>query len=162
MNKTTTLALALAATLLAGTAAAASKGEVLVLLSSESQLPLKDGKQYATGYYLNEFGVPADQLLKAGYTLVLVTPNGNAPSVDKRSIDPKYFGDDEAQMKRIQSLVEGLPGINDSLSLKEVLDGDLDRDLAGCHLVGHAVERVRAHGDQVAGDALAHRDPVPG
>lgn len=68
------LATAVAATLLAAGTQAAPKGEVLVLLSSEHQLPLQDGKRYATGYYLNEFGVPADQLLKAGYKLVLVTP----------------------------------------------------------------------------------------
>lgn len=155
MNKTTTLALTLAATMLAGTAAATSKGEVLVLLSSENQLPLKDGKQYTTGFYLNEFGVPADQLLKAGYTLVLVTPKGNAPSVDKSSIDPKYFGADEAQMKRIQGVVEGLPGIKDSLSLKEVLDGDLDRYAGLLIPGGHAPLIDLANNPQV-GALLRH------
>lgn len=64
MTKMSRLALAVASTLLATGAHAAAKGEVLVLLSSEHQLPLQDGKRYATGYYLNEFGVPADQLLK--------------------------------------------------------------------------------------------------
>ena len=74
MNKLNTLALAMTGALLASTGNAAPKGEVVVLLSSEHRLPLQDGKQYPTGYYLNEFGVPADQLLKAGYKLVLVTP----------------------------------------------------------------------------------------
>ena len=49
----------LGAALLVSQAAAASKGKVLVLLSSETQLELADGSQYPTGYYLNEFGVPA-------------------------------------------------------------------------------------------------------
>ncbi|HGY9626348.1 type 1 glutamine amidotransferase domain-containing protein [Pseudomonas juntendi] len=138
MNKTTTVALAIAGALLAGNATAASKGEVLVLLSSENQLPLKDGKHYPTGYYLNEFGVPADQLLKAGYTLVLVTPKGNAPSVDERSIDPQYFGGEVAEMQRIHQLVQGLPGIDDTLSVKEVLDGDLDRYVGLFIPGGHA------------------------
>ena len=124
MNKISTLALTVAGALLAGQATAASKGEVLVLLSSEHQLQLKDGKPYSTGYYLNEFGVPADQLLKAGYTLVLVTPKGNAPSVDERSVDPQYFGGDAAEMQRIHKVVQNLPGIDDTLSVKEVLAGD--------------------------------------
>lgn len=155
MRTLSTLALALATTLLAGTVPAASKGEVLVLLSSEQQLPLKDGKQYPTGFYLNEFGVPADQLLKAGYTLVLVTPKGNKPSVDQRSIDPMYFAGDAAEMRRIQTLVEDLPGINDSVSLKEVLEGDLDRYAGLLIPGGHAPLIDLANNPQV-GALLRH------
>ncbi|XQE68185.1 type 1 glutamine amidotransferase domain-containing protein [Pseudomonas sp. P3C3] len=122
------LALAVLASLAATAAVAAEpKGQVLVLLSSENRLALKDGQHYATGYYLNEFGVPADRLLKAGYELVLVTPRGNAPSVDQKSVDPQYFGGDAAEMQRIQQVVAGLPGIDDSLSLDEVLAGDLEQ-----------------------------------
>lgn len=122
------LALAVLAGLAATAAVAAEpNGQVLVLLSSENRLALKDGQHYATGYYLNEFGVPADRLLKAGYELVLVTPRGNAPSVDQKSVDPQYFGGDAAEMQRIQQVVAGLPGIDDSLSLDEVLAGDLEQ-----------------------------------
>ncbi|MDF9756406.1 putative intracellular protease/amidase [Pseudomonas sp. TE6288] len=138
MNMIAPVALALAGTLLAGQAAAAVKGEVLVLLSSENQLQLKDGKPYPTGYYLNEFGVPADQLLKAGYKLVLVTPKGNAPSVDERSIDPMYFGGDAREMQRIRQVVDSLPDIDDTLSVKEVLAGDMGRYVGIFIPGGHA------------------------
>jgi len=43
----------------------ANKGEVLVLLSSENIMQLADGKTAPTGYYLNEFGVPAKALAGA-------------------------------------------------------------------------------------------------
>ncbi|BAU73524.1 type 1 glutamine amidotransferase domain-containing protein [Metapseudomonas furukawaii] len=155
MSKTTTLALALAGSLFAGAATAAPKGEVLVLLSSENQLALADGKHYPTGYYLNEFGVPADHLLKAGYRLVLVTPRGNAPSVDLRSIDPQYFGGDEAEMKRIQQLVAGLPGIDDTLALKEVLAGDLDR-YAGLLIPGGHAPLIDLAKNPEVGQLLRH------
>lgn len=155
MSKTTTLALALAGSLFAGAATAAPKGEVLVLLSSENQLALADGKHYPTGYYLNEFGVPADHLLKAGYRLVLVTPRGNAPSVDLRSIDPQYFGGDEAEMKRIQQLVAGLPGIDDTLALKEVLAGDLDR-YAGLLIPGGHAPLIDLANNPEVGQLLRH------
>jgi len=138
MNMIAPVALALVGTLLAGQAAAAVKGEVLVLLSSENQLQLKDGKPYPTGYYLNEFGVPADQLLKAGYKLVLVTPKGNAPSVDERSIDPMYFGGDAREMQRIRQVVDSLPDIDDTLSVKEVLAGDMGRYVGIFIPGGHA------------------------
>ena len=40
----------------------------------------------------------AESLCGAGYELVLVTPRGNAPSVDQKSVDPQYFGGDAAEM----------------------------------------------------------------
>lgn len=86
---------------ISATSHAAPKGEVLVLLSSETELPLQDGKTLPTGYYLNEFGVPADALLRAGYQLTVATPKGNQPKADPRSIcgfhdtwtpSPRSFG----------------------------------------------------------------------
>ncbi|MDF0732081.1 type 1 glutamine amidotransferase domain-containing protein [Pseudomonas entomophila] len=155
MNKTTPVALALAGALLSTGAIAAPKGEVLVLLSSENQLPLQAGKQYATGYYLNEFGVPADQLLKAGYKLVLVTPKGNAPTVDQRSVDPQYFGGDADEMQRIQKVVQGLPDIHDTLSVKEVLAGDLDR-YAGLFIPGGHAPLIDLANNPDVGALLRH------
>ncbi|AIN58060.1 type 1 glutamine amidotransferase domain-containing protein [Pseudomonas soli] len=155
MNMIAPVALALAGTLLAGQAAAAAKGEVLVLLSSENQLQLKDGKPYPTGYYLNEFGVPADQLLKAGYKLVLVTPKGNAPSVDKRSIDPMYFGGDAREMQRIRQVVDSLPDIDDTLSVKEVLAGDMGR-YAGIFIPGGHAPLIDLANNPDVGALLRH------
>lgn len=155
MTKTTRLAMAVAGALLSASATAAPKGEVLVLLSSENRLPLNDGKQYATGYYLNEFGVPADHLLKAGYKLVLVTPKGNAPSVDERSVDPQYFAGDATEMKRIQKLVASLPGIDDTLSLKEVLAGDLDH-YAGLLIPGGHAPLIDLANNPEVGALLRH------
>ncbi|MDR0279958.1 MAG: type 1 glutamine amidotransferase domain-containing protein [Paucimonas sp.] len=155
MTKTTRLAMAVAGALLSASATAAPKGEVLVLLSSENRLPLNDGKQYATGYYLNEFGVPADHLLKAGYKLVLVTPKGNAPSVDERSVDPQYFAGDATEMKRIQKLVASLPGIDDTLSLEEVLAGDLDH-YAGLLIPGGHAPLIDLANNPEVGALLRH------
>nr|WP_225778010.1 type 1 glutamine amidotransferase domain-containing protein [Pseudomonas sp. Marseille-Q3773] len=149
------LALAVAASLLATGTQAAPKGEVLVLLSSERQLPLQDGQRYPTGYYLNEFGVPADQLLKAGYKLVLVTPKGNAPSVDPRSIDPSYFGGDAAEMKRIEKVVQSLPDIGDTLSLSEVLAGDPGR-YAGLFIPGGHAPLIDLANNPEVGALLRH------
>lgn len=115
--------------------AAQSKGRILVLLSSENTLALQDGKTYSTGYYLNEFGVPTDRFLKAGYEIVLVTPKGNAPSVDQSSIDPSYFGGNADEMKRIQGVVAALPDISHPLALDKVLAGKLDQ-YAGIFIPG--------------------------
>jgi hypothetical protein len=59
-----------------------SKGKVLVVMSSASALDLKEGKTYATGYYLNEFVVPYRKLVEAGYEPVIANPNGDRPVMD--------------------------------------------------------------------------------
>ena len=58
----------------------ATKGKVLVLVSSGRGLPLKDGKVYTgAGYYLNELTVPVRALMKEGYEITFATPKGNTP-----------------------------------------------------------------------------------
>lgn len=104
-----------------------AKGDVLVLLSSEDRMQLTKGKTEPTGYYLNEFGVPAKALVDAGYTLVLATPKGNAPAVDSKSVIPQYFGGDSAYMEQIQRFVASIDGIDDTLSLSEVIDAGLNK-----------------------------------
>ena len=73
-------------------------------------MQLTEGKTEPTGYYLNEFGVPAKALVDAGYTLVLATPKGNAPAVDSKSVIPQYFGGDSAYMEQIQRFVASIDG----------------------------------------------------
>ncbi|WP_370215338.1 type 1 glutamine amidotransferase domain-containing protein [Idiomarina sp.] len=145
----------LGAALLVSQAAAASKGKVLVLLSSETQLELADGSQYPTGYYLNEFGVPADALQQAGYELVLVTPKGNAPRVDQRSVDTQYFGGDEQEMQRIQKVIANLDGINDTHKLADVLKGDLSQ-FDGLFIPGGHAPLIDLVGNPEVGELLTY------
>ncbi|ALV05174.1 type 1 glutamine amidotransferase domain-containing protein [Roseateles depolymerans] len=149
-------------------AAAAPKGEVLVVLSSETALPLRDGKTFPSGYYLNEFGVPADALQRAGYRLTVVTPRGNRPQADQRSVDPQYFRGDAQEMKRIAGVVDQLTQPNQVHSLPEVIKGGLDRyaavfipgghapmiDLANNPLVGQVLRHFHAQGKPTA--AICH------
>jgi putative intracellular protease/amidase len=116
-----------------GAWAASSKGKVLVVLSSQTELPLKSGKLHTTGFYMNEFGVPADALLKAGYTLVIATPKGNVPKADPGSLDTRYFGGDAQEMKRIEGVVAKL--VRHPVSLDKVLAGDMTQ-YAGVFIPG--------------------------
>ncbi|RYZ93003.1 MAG: type 1 glutamine amidotransferase domain-containing protein, partial [Moraxellaceae bacterium] len=43
------------------------KGNVLVVVSSLSEISLQDGKTYPTGYFLNELAIPVKALIDAGY-----------------------------------------------------------------------------------------------
>lgn len=148
--------------------AVASEGEVLVILSSETTMELAGGHSIETGYYLNEFGVPAKALADAGYELVLATPKGNAPQVDKKSISVDYFAGDEQKMREIQKFIASLPNINDTASLSEILAGGLSQydavfipgghapliDLANNPEVGEILRHFNQHGKPTA--AICH------
>ena len=138
MLKRTLLSVAMVSLFSQAAFAGDSKGQILVLLSSESQMQLQDGKTLSTGYYLNEFGVPADAFISAGYELVLATPKGNAPVVDEKSVTVQYCGGSEAEMQRISQVVAAIPGIGDTLSLKEVIANGLAQYEAVFIPGGHA------------------------
>lgn len=137
------------------TAYAAPKAEVLVLLSSETELQLKDGKSYSSGFYLNELGVPADELLKAGYTLTVVTPKGNQPKPDAHSVDPMYFGNNPDEMQRISKVVEQVTATNNIKSVKDVLAQGADR-YAGLFIPGGHAPLIDLSKDADVGKLLRH------
>ena len=136
-------------------AANAGKGEILVLLSSENVMQLADGKTEPTGYYLNEFGVPAKALVDAGYKLVLATPKGNAPSVDKKSVIPQYFDGGESQMRDIQTFVASIEGIDDTLSLSEVIGQGL-KEFEGVFIPGGHAPLIDLANNPQVGEILSH------
>lgn len=105
MKSVSTLSLALALALAAGGAHAA---EVLVVLSDADHLELKDGKRFATGFYLNELMQPVKRLLDAGHRLTFATPQGRAPTLDRSSVDAMHFGGDAAALREHQALLDRL------------------------------------------------------
>lgn len=82
-------------------------GRILVVMSSAAQIPLQGGKNHNTGYFLNEFGVPAKRLTDAGYELVIVTPRGSVPAMDHNS-DHDMFFKDKAEHDEIKAFVSEL------------------------------------------------------
>lgn len=86
----------------------AHAANVLVVLSDSDHLDLKDGKAFATGFYLNELMQPVKLLLDAGHQVTFATPKGNAPTVDITSVDKMYFDGDEAALKTHQALLDTL------------------------------------------------------
>jgi putative intracellular protease/amidase len=101
--------------------AAPSKGEVLVVMSGGHILNLRDGKPYATGYYLNEVAVPLKALIDAGYTPVFASPNGDTPSMDASSNVDKFFGGDPNKRFAALRLLESQKGLHHPLLLSSVV-----------------------------------------
>lgn len=101
--------------------AAETKGKVLVVVSSVSEIPLQGGKTYPTGYFLNELTVPVKALIGAGYEPVFANPKGNAVQWDVHSLDAKFFAGDKQALERMKSFATGLPGLKKPLSFAQVL-----------------------------------------
>jgi len=115
--------IALAMTLCTG-AFNAQASNVLVVLSDADHLDLKDGKVFATGFYLNELMQPVKLLLDAGHSVTFATPTGKAPTLDPSSNDKMYFNNDVTALQEHKALLEKLritaPGESPVISLSRV------------------------------------------
>jgi len=101
-------------------ASAASAGKVLVVLSSEQQLALRDGKTYQSGYFLNELAVPLGKIIDAGYTPVFADPKGNAPVMDQNSNNKMFFGGSDEAREAALKLLDSQAGLKQPMKLSAV------------------------------------------
>ena len=106
----------------------ATKGKVLVLVSSGRGLPLKDGKVYTgAGYYLNELTVPVRALMGEGYEITFANPKGNTPQMDVHSAVPDFFGGDEARLQDYLKFRDTLTGLKNPRRISDVIASGLDQ-----------------------------------
>src|SRR5262245_17619811 len=64
---------------------------LLTILTNTAHLTLTDGEEYPSGFWAEEFAVPYEMFIRAGYAVDLATLGGIAPTVDKSSIDPDFM-----------------------------------------------------------------------
>jgi len=103
-----TLYRVIAGALLLTTTGLTQAANVLVVLSDTDTLELKAGKTFSTGFYLNETLQPVKMLLDAGHKITFATPTGRAPTLDKGSINPMFFGGDAKAMQQHIDLLDTL------------------------------------------------------
>lgn len=130
-------------------------GKILVVLSSASQLELAGDKLLETGFYLNEFGIPAQALCNRGYQLVLANPQGNRPSLDASSDEDSFFGNDPELHQRIKAFVLSLPGFESPRTFQQILAEGLD-SYDGVFIPGGHAPMVDLINDPYLGRILTH------
>jgi len=115
-----------------------NKGKVLVIMSNADKLKLKDGKTADTGFFLNEFAIPAREILDAGYEIVVATPQGKKPVMDKDSKNLIFFQNDPKKMDEAQKVADQILTGKNIQKLSNVADGNL-KEYAGVFIPdGHA------------------------
>ena len=103
-----------------------TKGNVLVLVSSSHDLPLKDGKGLYRRRLLSQradgFGSRPDEggLLKSPFA----NPKGNTPQMDVTSAVAGFFGGDEAKLQDYLKFRDTLTGLKNPTPI------------SGCHRIG--------------------------
>lgn len=115
------IAVLVAATHVPDSAVAASRGKVLVILSSADIVDLREGKTYHAGYYLDELEVPLRKMVDAGYEPVIANPNGNAVTYDPASANKMYYGNDEAKLSAAIKYMDRVDGVHHPKTLSQVL-----------------------------------------
>ncbi|WP_040864085.1 type 1 glutamine amidotransferase domain-containing protein [Nocardia exalbida] len=69
--------------------------KILFVMTGADHWTLADGTQHPTGFWAEEFVVPFEKLKAAGYEIVVATPGGVVPTVDKSSLAPEANGGQE-------------------------------------------------------------------
>ncbi|MCE5387595.1 MAG: type 1 glutamine amidotransferase domain-containing protein [Acidithiobacillus sp.] len=98
---------------------------VLFLLSSATQLSLRDGSQIDTGIWAEELLTPWHALRAQGWPILLATPNGLPAQIDPQSLLPENLQGDTAKCHRLAQESQQLP-LSQALSLPRLvplLDG---------------------------------------
>ncbi|MBY3445209.1 DJ-1/PfpI family protein [Rhizobium laguerreae] len=131
-----------------------SKGKVVVLGSNATRIETKGGYWGVTGQYLNETVVPAMALIEAGYEVVLATPDGTPPTIDRASDAAAHFGGDEAAYARAKDYYANDPSMK-ARTLRSVLDEGLD-SYVGLHIPGGQAPIIDLMQDQEIGEILRH------
>ncbi|MET9027039.1 type 1 glutamine amidotransferase domain-containing protein [Nocardia sp. NPDC004168] len=69
--------------------------KILFVMTGVDHWTLADGTKHPTGFWAEEFVVPFEKLKGAGHEIVVATPGGVVPSVDKGSLAPEANGGQE-------------------------------------------------------------------
>ena len=131
-----------------------TNGKILFVSSSNDRFQLKDGRKEPMGYYLSELAIPAMAVVHAGYEIVLVSPKGNRPAVDHRSVVASHFNG-EPGLDAALDFVARNHGIQKPRSIRSVIDEGLESCL-GVFVPGGHPPMTDLMQDPDLGEVLRH------
>lgn len=131
------------------------KQRVLVIGSNATRIETQGGGWGPTGNYLNETVVPVMAIIDAGYDVVLATPDGTKPHVDKASDSAVHFGGDQAAYTRAKTFWESSPAMNQLRTLRSAIDEGLET-FASVFVPGGQAPVVDLMQDRDLGEILRH------
>ncbi|MCX4986324.1 type 1 glutamine amidotransferase domain-containing protein [Streptomyces sp. NBC_00572] len=73
--------------------------KILFVMTGADFWTLADGTKHPTGFWAEEAAAPYEAFTAAGYEVVVATPGGVVPTVDKSSLAPEFNGGQEGADK---------------------------------------------------------------
>lgn len=99
--------------------------KILFVMTGVDYWTLADGSKHPTGYWAEEFVVPFQALQAAGHQIVVATPGGVVPTVDKGSLAPEVNGGQEIADQRA-GVVATSTELNNPIALERADLADYD------------------------------------
>ncbi|MFE4312480.1 type 1 glutamine amidotransferase domain-containing protein [Streptomyces sp. NPDC056891] len=93
--------------------------KILFVLTGTDFWTLADGTKHPTGFWAEEAAAPYEAFTAAGYEVVVATPGGVVPTVDKSSLAPEFNGGQEGADK-VAALVDSLTELRHPIRLEDV------------------------------------------
>ncbi len=107
--------------------------KILFVVTGASHWTLSDGTQHPTGFWAEELVAPYNVFTKAGHEVVVATPGGVVPTVDRGSLAAEANGGQE-NADALERQLEGMVELKSPLALEDV---DLDDYAAVFYPGGH-------------------------
>ncbi|MCW2900714.1 MAG: type 1 glutamine amidotransferase protein [Streptosporangiaceae bacterium] len=92
--------------------------KILFVMTGADHWTLADGTHHPTGYWAEEFVAPYRAFTDAGHDVVVATPGGVVPTVDRASLEPEVNGGQEGSDAVIAAL-EAAAELRDPIKIKE-------------------------------------------
>ncbi|WP_338702838.1 type 1 glutamine amidotransferase domain-containing protein [Streptomyces sp. Q6] len=107
--------------------------KILFVLTGADQWTLADGTKHPTGFWAEEAVAPYEAFKAAGHEVVVATPGGVVPPLDRGSLAPQFNGGQEGADK-VAAALDAFTELQSPLKLADV---DLDDYAAVFYPGGH-------------------------
>ncbi|MFF2085745.1 type 1 glutamine amidotransferase domain-containing protein [Nocardia sp. NPDC058176] len=96
---------------------------ILFVMTGADQWSLIRGAKHHTGYWAHEFSAPYQAFTEAGHEIVVATPGGVVPPVDRGSLAPNTNGGDE-QAAKVAEIIAGATPLEQPIALADARPAD--------------------------------------
>jgi putative intracellular protease/amidase len=93
--------------------------KILFVMTGVDYWTLADGTKHPTGYWAEEVVAPYKAFKEAGHTIVVATPGGVVPTVDKGSLAPEVNGGTDGAAA-VGKVLEEAPELRQPIRLEDV------------------------------------------
>ncbi|MEU8679245.1 type 1 glutamine amidotransferase domain-containing protein [Streptomyces sp. NPDC048560] len=93
--------------------------KILFVVTGADQWTLADGTKHPTGFWAEEAAAPYEAFKAAGHEVVVATPGGRVPTVDRRSLAPESNGGQEGA-DRVEEVLNSFSELRHPIALDDV------------------------------------------